>query len=507
MSGAKNKTRLSSVSSLGLQPASVSVAGEVEFGLGLTVDGRRLAVLAPTGSAVLADFEGRTGTYGGKILLEGPTSPTNAAGLRKHLPWLRPRNLGLSTSVGLGDRLGLATPGHIRAVRAAGGGIAPIFAQQSIREMERTGRSPGQVMDDAAWGVFSEGWDGGFGADADHLKTTNDIDVCLAAGYTFFTFDPGDHVDDAAESARPHELRAALERLPWERVEDSPADLMSRYLDRPFEFEGHFVKFDERTLRVAAMKYGRAVSHVVAMFRHLERTAGVREFEVEVSVDETASPTTHAQHVYLANELKRLGVRWVSMAPRYVGAFEKGVDFIGDVEEFEADFAVHAAIARRFGPYKLSLHSGSDKFSIYPAAARQTHGLVHLKTAGTSYLEALRTLAELDPDSFRELYSFCRERYEEDRKSYHVSASLDVAPLLCDMDDAALLGLLEQFDARQILHVTFGSVLGGARSEAERRRHEHFTRLLETHRAAYAANLEAHFLRHLEPFNAEVRGA
>ena len=75
-----------------------------------------------------------------------------------------------------------------------------IFAQQSIREMTRTGRSPDDVMDDATWGVFQEGWRAGVGADADHLKTTADIDLCVAAGYTFFTIDPGAHVDPAADT-------------------------------------------------------------------------------------------------------------------------------------------------------------------------------------------------------------------------------------------------------------------------------------------------------------------
>ena len=132
----------------------------------------------------------------------------------------------------------------------------------------------------------------------------------------------------------------------------------------------------------------------LACIRHLVQAAGTRPFELEVSVDETDQPTSHAEHIYIASELKRLGVNWVSLAPRYVGRFEKGVDYIGDLAAFETDFAGHAAIARQFGPYKLSLHSGSDKFSIYPIAARLTGGLVHLKTAGTSYLEALRTIAD-----------------------------------------------------------------------------------------------------------------
>ena len=111
---------------------------------------------------------------------------------------------------------------------------------------------------------------------------------------------------------------------------------------------------------------------------------------MEVSVDETDTPTSQAEHVFIANELRRLGVRWVSLAPRYVGRFEKGVDYIGDLATFEEDFGGHAVIARAMGPYKLSLHTGSDKFSIYGIAAGLTNGLLHLKTAGTTYLEELR---------------------------------------------------------------------------------------------------------------------
>ena len=82
--------------------------------------------------------------------------------------------------------------------------------------------------------------------------------------------------------------------------------------------------------------------------------------------------------------MRRLGVDWVSFAPRFVGEFEKGIDYLGDRVEFAADVEVHAAIARRFGDYKLSVHSGSDKFSIYDDVALATRGRVHLKTSGTS---------------------------------------------------------------------------------------------------------------------------
>ena len=104
-------------------------------------------------------------------------------------------------------------------------------------------------------------------------------------------------------------------------------------------------------------------------------------------------------------------MRLTSFAPRYLGEFEKGVDYLGDRQAFERHVGLRAAIARELGPYKLSLHSGSDKFSIFEAVARQTRGLVHLKTAGTSYVEALRTLAALDPPLFREIYAFARDEF------------------------------------------------------------------------------------------------
>jgi hypothetical protein len=459
-----------------------------------------VVVVPPGGGRLLDDLEGRTQSDTSGTLLIGPTSARNAAALRRHLEWLRPRPLGTATSAGLGDRLGLATPGHVRAVRSVGAGLSPIFAQQSIREMSRTGRTPVEVMDDATWGTLAEGWREGVGADADHLKTPEDVDACLAAGFSFFTVDPGDHVDSSADGAGPRELAAAVEALPWAALEDTAEDQRSRYIGRTVNVEEHTLAFDEATLLRAAAKYGRAVAHVARMERHLRGAAGSREVELEVSVDETETPTTPAEHYWVASELRRLDVRWVSLAPRFVGRFEKGVDYIGDLDALEADLAAHAAIARRLGPYKLSLHSGSDKFSVYPIAARQTRGLVHLKTAGTSYLEALRTAAGVDPGLFREIYVFAREHYETDRASYHVSARLDRAPEPDQVPESGLAPLLEQFDAREILHVTFGSVLTEPTADGGFRFRDRLLGLLATHPEAYAQNLETHFVRHLRPF-------
>lgn len=492
---------LAALGQLNIAPESLVKEGGVEYGLARLNDLPHLAVLA-SDAALLQGFEGDITEQGGQKLLVGPCNAANMAVLRQRLPWLRPQPLGLQTSAGLGDRLGLATPGHVQAVRAAGGKIAPIFPQQSMREMQRTGRNPQQVMDEATWGIFAEGWREPFGADADHLKTPADIEVCLAAGFTFFTIDPGEHVDNSAETADAATLRQAFEALPWAELEDAPADFLRRYASFSQEIEGHTIKFDEQAARRAAVKYGRALAHITRMYRHLEQVRGQRPAELEVSVDETEQVTSPAEHVYIAAELKRLGVSFVSLAPRYVGRFEKGVDYIGDLGELEQDFAVHAAIARHYGPYKLSLHSGSDKFSVYPIAVRQTRGLVHLKTAGTSYLEALRTIAAIDTALFREIYQFARTRYETDRASYHVSAQLERAPEPETVSDEALPELLSQFDAREILHVTFGSVLTTRTEQGNWLFYDRLMERLRSHPEAYAANLKSHFLRHLQPFAA-----
>jgi len=485
---------------LTIYPRSLSAVGDDSLFMAKAHEGKRLCLLAGSESRLLSRFSGERADRDRKVLMVCPLSHANALALRGSLAWLAPQPLGLRTSAGCGDRLGLATPGHVRAARNVGGDIAMIFAQQSIREMTRTGRSPDDVMDDATWGIFQEGWQEGVGADADHLKTTADIDRCVAADFTFYTIDPGDHVDGEADTDQPAALRAKFEALPWAEMETTPRLMRAAYVGKRFEIADRALSLDEEALLRAAAKYSRAVAHTAKMFRHLVEAMGDRPFELEVSVDETATPTTHAEHLFVASELQRLGVRWVSLAPRYVGRFEKGVDYIpsvglcGDLGEFEASFAGHATIARALGPYKLSLHSGSDKFSIYEIASAQTGGLLHLKTAGTSYLEALRATAGFDPPFFREILSFAVGRYETDRASYHVSAELRNVPDARLLRDGELPLLLDQFDARQVLHVTFGSVLTSDRGYKQR-----LMAGLAGHEEQHFEAVERHFVRHLRP--------
>jgi hypothetical protein len=228
------------------------------------------------------------------------------------------------------------------------------------------------------------------------------------------------------------------------------------------------------------------------LYNHLVSSAGSRPFEIEVSVDETNTPTSIHEHYFIARELRRLGVNWVSLAPRFVGDFEKGVDYIGNLDTFASDVQGHAAVARAIGPYKLSLHSGSDKFSIYPLAQEATRGLVHVKTAGTSYLEALRVLATTEPALFRDILDLSRDEYEAARATYHVSAELAKVPPVSELTDGDLPTLLDDFDARQILHVAYGSALD--------QYGETLKTALQADENAYYARLKVHFQRHLEPF-------
>lgn len=412
-----------------------------------------------------------------------PLDAVNAAALRRMLPWTAPTVVGLRKSVGCGDRLGLATSGHILAVRETD--LFPVFAQQSIREMQRAGRTPQNVMDDATWGVFEMDYRTGFGSDADHLKAIESIDQCVDAGFIGFTLDPGEYVDSAAQLDTPRTLSVKYTALPWEALAISPDDLRKTYLGASPVGE-----ITEEILMRAACKYSAAIAHVAHLTRHIDSRLGGAARDLEVSVDETDTPTSPAEHYFIASELHRLGVAFQGLAPRFTGRFEKGVDYIGDLTEFEADFAAHASIARELGPYKLSIHSGSDKFSVYPIIYRHTGQYVHLKTAGTSWLEALRVIAMHDVPLFREILDFAVERYPADKASYHVSA--DASRLPEDLLDVDLPNLLDHFDVRQVLHVTFGSVLNTFRSR--------IYAALEQHAHTYKAVLQAHFTKHLTPF-------
>jgi len=422
---------------------SVYKLQEATFALVRRSEGQRLFL-----SESLPGFSGEALTEGGFLC---PLTVENAFSLKQVFSWLSPRRTpGGEASFGFGDRLGLATPGHIRAL--AGAKVFPILVQQSVRENARTGRTFEEVLAKGIFGAFQEGYEDGFGADADHLKRIKDALHAADLGYTFFTCDPGDHVV-ASEELSSQEIQDRFTHLPESET------FRREYLGPSFKIDGlGTLRFSEEELARAAVKYGRAVAFATRMYQALvERLP--KGFDYEVSVDETETPTTPLEHLFVAHELRRRGVDFVSLAPRFVGAMEKGVDWRGDLEVFRRELEAHAAIARDMGSYRLSLHSGSDKFTLYPLLAEETNGLWHVKTAGTSYLVALEVAAHRAPALFREIASFSISQFAHEQASYHISADPSRIPPLETLSDDELPEIIEEHNGRQVLHVAFGSVL------------------------------------------------
>ena len=412
-----------------------------------------------------------------------------------------PQALGVRKSFGFGDRLGLATPGHLAAA-AAHPDFAPIFAQQSIREMTRTGRTPQQVMAAAAGAVSAARYRQPWGADADHLKTPQDVENTAAAGFTFFTIDPSEFVRAGTDHLPPDMLAAAVQEMI--AAGELPEEWSEPYLDRTVDLPGNQrLRLTLEPLQRAMVKYGRAINHCARMSETVTRATRGRACEIEVSFDETDAPTTPVEHLLIGLELEARGVRITSMALQLPGDWEKGIDFRGDLAEFEARLREHVAVAEFCGPYKLSIHSGSDKFSVYPIIGRCCGDALHVKTAGTSYLEALRVVARTDLGLFEAITRYCHGRFEEDRQSCHISTTpKEVRDLQGVVPGDEERRYLDERVGRQLLHVTFGSVLTQGRDERGRPFKDAMLELLERRADLYQETLVAHFEKHLSLLNA-----
>ncbi|MFC1549668.1 tagaturonate epimerase family protein [Candidatus Neomarinimicrobiota bacterium] len=407
---------------------------------------------------------------------------------------LKPSLLGLKRSFGFGDRLGLATPGHIDAIRNTP--FLPIFAQQSIRELKRTGRKPEDVMSAAQTAVETERWTKPWGADADHLQNRDDVLLMADCGYTFFTIDPSEYVDFHADTMSSQKLKSTYRDLVnGDCLTDS--NIYDIYFNSIQELDdGILLKFDNASdLLRAIVKYGRALKYTNDMFGWILEAMGERPFEVELSIDETPTPTTPLEHLFIGMELKRMDVNVISIAPRFIGEFEKGIDYKGDLTIFTKHYKQHAAIARYCGPYKISIHSGSDKFAIYPIIGKLSKEYIHVKTAGTSYLEALRVICRTNIDLFRKLIEFSRERYTKDRTSYHVSANLNDIPAYLNDNELEKWYLDSEF-GRQVLHVTFGSILLKKNNNGKNFK-EQILECVTIHKDLYRELLQKHLSKHI----------
>ena len=246
---------------------------------------------------------------------------------------------------------------------------------------------------------------------------------------------------------------------------------------------------DSAELARVVLVFSGAIEHAVSCYRYIAENAG-RDVDFELSIDEALAVTSPSEHFVIASELRDAGITPSSVAPHFTGSFEKGIEYRGDLDKFAADLAVHQMIADEFG-YKLSLHSGSDKFSVFPALHRVTGGRVHVKTAGTNWLEAMRVIAEREPELYRAAHRFALAHHDEAAKYYHVSTDPGTIPNTDLLSDAYLPELLEIPASRQLMHISYGLLL------AEPWFREPFFRAMHEHEEEYYAGLVRHIGRHL----------
>jgi hypothetical protein len=417
---------------------------------------------------------------------KAPLIHKNAEVLRKLFPFTAPsRVLKEDRSFGAGDRLGIACPGHIRVFEKYD--AFPVFAQQSIRELTLTNRRFEDVLDAATFAVFREGFKKPWGADGDHLKTPEDIRYALGLGFTMITLDCSDHIKAGVSGENAPALPEAYTR---------------KYLGKSFDIgEGVSLSFTEGELKEAAAVYGGAIAFAVEMYnKFLKKRKYNADFEI--SIDETVSPTTPLQHYFVARELIDSGVSFATMAPRFCGEFQKGIDYTGDLGQFEKEIKVHAVIARHFG-YKLSIHSGSDKFSVFPSIGKETRRVFHVKTAGTNWLEAMRVAAAADPALYREIHKYALSVFDEAKKYYHVTTDLKKIPNVDKLKDAELPGLFDQSDrshddSRQLIHITYGLILNKKNGDGSFAFKDRLYKLWREREEEYAQALVKHIGRHLQ---------
>ena len=413
----------------------------------------------------------------------------------------RPQVIGVRRSFGFGDRLGMATPGHLAAL-ANHPGFAPVFAQQSVRELQRTGRTPAEVMGAAVGAVGNARFRQPWGADADHLKLPAEVETAAAAGFTSFTFDPSDFIRADADAMPPDTLAAIIEQMiaDGEIAEDWSGPYLARTIDLPGNQQ---LRVELEPLQRAVVKYGRAINHCARMYEAVSRSNQGRPFEIEASFDESPTPTSTLEHLFIGLELESRGVRLTGLALRLPGNWEKAIDYRGDLAEFERQLQEHAAVAQFCGPYKISIHGGSDKPTLYPVIGRCCGDALHVKTSGTSYLEALRVVLRADPNLFAEILRYCRGRFADDHASYALATTAAEVGRLPDHaagDEEQLF--LNARVGRQLLHVTYGSVLTAGHDHQGRPFKEAILELLDRHADIYLELLAAHFDTHLRLLNA-----
>jgi hypothetical protein len=330
-------------------------------------------------------------------------------------------------SIGIGDRFGHQGAPQLRALQEAerhGVTIVPVW-NKSFREHTIVGTKPVDTRCAADKAVKERGWKNAYYVDADHIGLKN-VDLFIDSS-NFFTLDVADYIGKSAEE---NSIGAFVKE-------------MSKYLTTlPMAGVRSTTKVTEVDLLAIGRKYLFAIQEAGRIYRHIASKKGASTFVAEVSTDESNEPQTPAQLFFILAALAHEGVKVQTIAPKFTGSFLKGIDYVGSVEafstEFEDDLLVIAHAVKTFDlpkNLKLSVHSGSDKFSLYPIIHRaiKKHNVgLHLKTAGTTWLEELIGLAMAGGaglDTAKQVYVKAYDRIDELCKPYETVIDIDRAKL------------------------------------------------------------------------------
>ena len=330
-------------------------------------------------------------------------------------------------SIGVGDRFAHQAKAQLAACMLAadaGVEVVPVW-NKSNREHTIIGSEPVQTRAAADVAVKELGWTKPYFVDADHinLKTVNRF----LDPSDFFTLDVADLI---GQPAKPEDVTTFIAAHP-----ELIGAVTIPGIAEPFQTDKAFVVG-------VADKFLAAVQHAGAIYQYLLENKGAGRFVPEVSMDETDFPQTPVELLIILAMLADQKVPIQTIAPKFTGRFNKGVDYVGDVKqfakEFEEDLAAIAFAIKRYGlpeNLKLSVHSGSDKFSIYKAiyeGAKKFDAGVHLKTAGTNWLEELIGLAESGGNGLaiaKEIYSEALAHKDELTAPYATVIDIDDSKL------------------------------------------------------------------------------
>ena len=330
-------------------------------------------------------------------------------------------------SIGTGDRFGRQASAQLESVIKAGkaGKEISIIWNKSYREHAIIHTDPVSVRDAADKAVQAAGWEGKYYVDADHigLKT---LDLFMDSS-DFFTLDVADFIGENINKDVVDKF--VKDNLMYIGKIDIPG------IDNP-------LIITEESIRQIAERYLFAIKEAGKIYRHIEDKKGKGNFITEVSMDETDLPQTPEELLFILSAIAKEGIPAQTIAPKFTGRFNKGVDYVGDLEKFDKEFNDDICVINwavdKFKlqeNLKLSVHSGSDKFSIYPSIRkniRKHNAGVHVKTAGTTWLEELIGLAESGSNGLaiaKEVYSSALNRYEELAEPYATVIDIDKTKL------------------------------------------------------------------------------